>query len=253
MPVSSSGVRFAVKHRHIEAQSDVAAEALSSAEIVDLLHRGDLSDWRPLLTAISRAPEGVLANRVLELVDLFPTYGTSGLLRPWIDQRRVAARSLEARAPAASLRLLRQRRGLTQVQLAEQMHMTQPDLSKLERRRDVRLPALAAYIAALGGRLDLCARLPVGTCRITLARRRARSAKRWGTCAGGGGAAAAEIAPGARRRRTSGTDTRVQQEGAGAGRGADPGRWILLIRVARPGDARGRAVRRMFGTDTWVQ
>jgi DNA-binding XRE family transcriptional regulator len=165
-----------VKHRHIEARTDGAAEALSSAEVVDLLHRGDLSDWRPLLSAIARAPEGELADRVLELVDRFPTYGTSGLLRSWIDRRRVAARSLEARATAASLRLLRQRMGLTQVQLAERMHMTQSDLSKFERRRDVRLSTLAAYIAALGGRLDLSARLPDGTYRITLARPHKRSA-----------------------------------------------------------------------------
>lgn len=41
--------------------------------------------------------------------------------------------------------------GLTQVELAERMGISQSDLSKLERRRDIRLSTLRAYAAALGG------------------------------------------------------------------------------------------------------
>jgi hypothetical protein len=36
--------------------------------------------------------------------------------------------------------------------------MTQPEVSKLERRADVRASTLRAYVAALGGELHLAAR-----------------------------------------------------------------------------------------------
>jgi transcriptional regulator with XRE-family HTH domain len=56
------------------------------------------------------------------------------------------------------LRNLRLRRGLTQQRVAERMGMTQPEVSKLERRREVTLSTVRAYVAAVGGRLELMAR-----------------------------------------------------------------------------------------------
>ena len=44
--------------------------------------------------------------------------------------------------------------------------MTQPEVSKLERRADVRASTMRAYVAALGGELRLTARL--GDDEITL-------------------------------------------------------------------------------------
>ena len=38
------------------------------------------------------------------------------------------------------------------------MDMTQPEISKLERRRDVRLSTMRAYVDALGGTLRVAAR-----------------------------------------------------------------------------------------------
>ena len=54
---------------------------------------------------------------------------------------------------ATDLATLRRRKGLTQVELATRMGMSQSDLSKFERRTDVRLSTLRAYIAALGSDL----------------------------------------------------------------------------------------------------
>lgn len=53
------------------------------------------------------------------------------------------------------LAALRRRAGLTQVELAERMGITQSDLSKLERRHDIRLSTLDAYARAVGGKLHL--------------------------------------------------------------------------------------------------
>ena len=50
---------------------------------------------------------------------------------------------------------LRRERGLTQVELADRLEMSQSDLSKLERRRDVRPSTLRAYAEALGGSLRI--------------------------------------------------------------------------------------------------
>lgn len=56
------------------------------------------------------------------------------------------------------LKRLRLGRRITQQQLADRLGTTQPEISKLERRRDVRRWTMRAYVAALGGRLELAAR-----------------------------------------------------------------------------------------------
>jgi transcriptional regulator with XRE-family HTH domain len=82
--------------------------------------------------------------------------GTSELWRSWIEGRRAAARKQHV---GAGLKALRQRRGLTQQQVAERLAMTQPEVSRLERRSDARLSLVRAYVRALGGELELTARL----------------------------------------------------------------------------------------------
>ncbi|MGI8823896.1 MAG: helix-turn-helix domain-containing protein [Acidimicrobiia bacterium] len=61
---------------------------------------------------------------------------------------------------------LRRLKGLTQVELAERLGMSQSDLSKLERRRDLRLSSLRSVVRALGGELELRASLPDGDLRL---------------------------------------------------------------------------------------
>ncbi len=126
----------------------MAAEALPAAALVDILEQGDLDDWQPIAAAVARDPGGALAEKVMRLVDAYPAYGTSPLWRAWIDRCRARTRPRPARLAA-----LRQRAGLTQAELASRLSMSQSDLSKLERRRDVRLSTLRAYAAALGGRV----------------------------------------------------------------------------------------------------
>jgi DNA-binding XRE family transcriptional regulator len=67
-----------------------------------------------------------------------------------------------------SLQELRQRvAGVTQTELAELLEVTQGAISQLEKRHDVLLSRLAAYIHALGGQLELIARFPDADVRIT--------------------------------------------------------------------------------------
>lgn len=82
--------------------------------------------------------------------------GTSALLSSWIEARRNDAAPTPG--PGASLAAIRRERRLTQQQVADRLGMTQPEVSKLERRRDVRLSTLRAYVGALGGELVVTAR-----------------------------------------------------------------------------------------------
>ena len=150
-----------MKHRHLEFPADTPVERWPSAAIVDVLDRGDLDAWRPLAAAIGRDPHGPLSERVLRLLDAYPSYGTSPLWRAWIE--RLRERATPDRAPdlppsgpqPTGLAALRRRLGLTQAEVAGRMGISQSYLSKLERRKDVRLSSLRAYAEALGGRLEV--------------------------------------------------------------------------------------------------
>lgn len=65
-----------------------------------------------------------------------------------------------------SLRELRRLSGKTQVELSEEMGMAQGEISKLERREDMRVSTLKRYVGALGGRIEIVA--VIGDKRVTL-------------------------------------------------------------------------------------
>lgn len=153
-------------HRHIEVEAGTEVREMPLAAIQDLLERGDLSDWRPLLKLIEEEPDGELTRRVARLVDVYPMYGTSQLVRSWIERcrNRVARPAL----PRYSLAELRTLLGKTQVQVAGEMGLSQSDYSKLERRKDVRVSTLRTAADALKGRLVLLIELPEGSFEIEL-------------------------------------------------------------------------------------
>lgn len=167
-----------MNHRHLRCAPDTPVEKRPVAALVDVLERGDLGDWKPIAVAVARDPNGPFAARVLEIVNAYPMYGTSALWRTWIDRRR--ARAEGATAPAASVALakLRRKMGLTQVEMARRIGMSQSDLSKLERRKDVRLSTLDAYAKALGGRLRLLFAAGTGTSELQVGASKARRRRR---------------------------------------------------------------------------
>lgn len=144
-----------MQHRHLELDPATPAAELPAAAIDDLLERGDLADWAPLLREIRRDPWGELADRVLDLVSRHGLYGTSPLWRTWIEELRGGEPPFHV---GEALRRLRLDAGLTQTQIAAALGMTQPEVSKLERRPDVRLSTLRSYVGAVGGRLALVVR-----------------------------------------------------------------------------------------------
>ena len=62
---------------------------------------------------------------------------------------------------------IRQAAGMTQAEVAAALGIKQPTLSRLESQGDMQISTLQRIIQALGGELDVIARLPTGTIRIS--------------------------------------------------------------------------------------
>ena len=73
-------------------------------------------------------------------------------------------RKMIAEMPLTELREAKQ---LTQAEIAQVLSVTQPEVSRLEKRVDVYVSTLSRFIEALGGKLMICARFPEGDVRIT--------------------------------------------------------------------------------------
>ena len=61
---------------------------------------------------------------------------------------------------------LRRLAGKTQKQLAEELGIKQPTLSKLEKQSDMQISTLQRIVQALGGELEVVARFPQGAVKI---------------------------------------------------------------------------------------
>jgi DNA-binding XRE family transcriptional regulator len=68
-----------------------------------------------------------------------------------------------------ALNELRERRGITQEQVAAHLETSRPNVSRIEREDDVRVTTLLRYVTALGGELELVVRFPDGE-RLTILR-----------------------------------------------------------------------------------
>lgn len=62
-------------------------------------------------------------------------------------------------ADAAGIGELRRRLGISQVEIAGQLGVTQPCVAKIEHQEDMRLSTLRRYVAGLGGELRLIAEI----------------------------------------------------------------------------------------------
>ena len=65
------------------------------------------------------------------------------------------------------LQELRQARGLSQKMLAEVLHVQQPSIAKIEKRTDMYISTLRSHIEAMGGQLEVIAKFPDGTVKIS--------------------------------------------------------------------------------------
>jgi transcriptional regulator with XRE-family HTH domain len=66
-----------------------------------------------------------------------------------------------------ALNELRERRGITQEQVAAELATSRPNVSRIEHEDDVRVTTLQRYVSAIGGELEVAVRFPDGE-RLTL-------------------------------------------------------------------------------------
>ena len=78
-----------------------------------------------------------------------------------VDERMVTRERLRLR-----LAILREQLGKSQVELAEILGTSQPNVSQLERSDDLQLSSLAKYVHALGGQLQINAVIGDTTYRL---------------------------------------------------------------------------------------
>jgi Helix-turn-helix domain len=145
-------------HRHLDYSQGTPPAQLGPAAIDDLLDRGDLADWAPVARIVADEPWGSLADTVLRLCTAHPMYGTSRLWTAYIGACRTSSlgggtASWPTRPRKATLGELRLARGLSQAAVGAKLGMNQSEVSRLERRRDMRLSTLRSYVDALGGRI----------------------------------------------------------------------------------------------------
>ena len=143
-----------MRHRALDYPPDTPVAELGLAALDEIIARGDLDDWGPVLRELRRDPRGVVATRIEQLLDRRPDDGSTAVWQAFLHDARHDARSSPI-GPA--LRTLREGRGLTQAEVARRLGATQPEVSKLERRVDARLSTVNAYVSALGGTMRLVA------------------------------------------------------------------------------------------------
>jgi len=94
-----------MRHRHLDVPEGTPVAELGLAAIDDILDRGDLDDWKPLLVEIARDPWGVVAERVLHVVHHHRMYGTTPLFRgSWSASARATRSQPSAPSSAACAR-----------------------------------------------------------------------------------------------------------------------------------------------------
>jgi transcriptional regulator with XRE-family HTH domain len=76
------------------------------------------------------------------------------------ERRTRIEESARQKISAVRLQQAREALGITQGELAERMHMTQPALSRFERRPNITMAILQRYVEALGGTLEVNVVLP---------------------------------------------------------------------------------------------
>lgn len=79
------------------------------------------------------------------------------------DNKATAAQPARQAIDLAALTRIRQFRGISQVELAGRLNVSQPHIAQIEQQSDMLLSTLNRHVQALGGELHLVARFPDGS------------------------------------------------------------------------------------------
>ena len=76
------------------------------------------------------------------------------------QRKKMEARASQLIAEEMTLRQLRQARKYTQKKVAKSLHIGQEGVSKIEKRSDLLISTLRAYVRAMGGELSILVEFP---------------------------------------------------------------------------------------------
>ncbi len=132
-----------------------------------------MQTWAPLARVVADEPWGSLADTILRLCAAHPMYGTSRLWRGYVGACRAATvgrggASWPTGPRSTTLAELRTARGLSRAAVGAHLGMNQSEVSRLERRRDMRLSTLRSYVEAIGGWLHLVVTFSDGARQVDL-------------------------------------------------------------------------------------
>lgn len=68
----------------------------------------------------------------------------------------------------ALLHEIREHLGITQEEMAERLGMKQANVSRTQRRRDLKLSTLKRHVEAMGGELDIVAKFPANEIHLNI-------------------------------------------------------------------------------------
>ena len=94
-------------------------------------------------------------HRTVSADDVFATFSLE-------RQKKINARAVELIAEEFALRDLREAKQMTQEAVAQKLGGRQVYVSRLERRKDMKLSTLRDYVGAIGGTLELVVSFPTG-------------------------------------------------------------------------------------------
>jgi DNA-binding XRE family transcriptional regulator len=125
--------------------------------------RGVVVEWTPcsLFGISSDAPDPIPFEPPDEIYHDIPS-ATKRLIELLLGGQQTQARA------ELLLQNLRTKMGMSQVELATALRISQPTLSKIERRPDMLLSTIIKVVKGLGGMLEINARFPTGRVQIAL-------------------------------------------------------------------------------------
>lgn len=139
---------------------DGSSGVIELADNLEALHAQALADADTFKTARARGFSVTWDDADVDIDGQWLYAKVNGLRAP------VNSTDVERNVREVSLRRLRERLAITQVELAAAMGVAQGDISRLERREDALVSSLQRYVKALGGELEIVA--TVGSERLAV-------------------------------------------------------------------------------------
>ncbi|MUM19120.1 helix-turn-helix transcriptional regulator [Mycobacterium sp. CBMA271] len=101
----------------------------TTAEVLNALQSGDLSDWQAIVHALKRDPFGRTARQIEEVVGADELYGISTALQEIIARARDNLAESERREAANEINLLFEASGLREAEFASRIGVSNTELS----------------------------------------------------------------------------------------------------------------------------